>query len=40
MSATYVLTLIKSLMSQDRYFITRTALQTALLMDFDEADMV
>src|SRR5260370_39024961 len=40
MGATYDLALIKSLVLQNNYVITRTALQTALQLEFDELDMV
>jgi hypothetical protein len=40
MGATYDLGLIKSLVAQNRYLITRSALQTALEIGFDDADIV
>src|SRR5712692_8342389 len=40
MGATYHLGLIKSLVIQNRYLITRSALQTALQIEFDESDIV
>jgi motility quorum-sensing regulator / GCU-specific mRNA interferase toxin len=40
MGAIYDLGLIKSLVTQNRYLITRSALQTALEIGFDDADIV
>ena len=40
MGATYDLGLIKSLVAQNRYLITKSAMQTALEIGFDDVDII